>query len=77
MKCTGPKIDFLEDKVSVFGKDISLHFTSSGHYAIPLNDSYEDSAFLDDSTFTEVFLTINNLNDKSQIEKVQIAIKLH
>ena len=35
MKCAGPKIDFLQYKVSIFGKDISLHFTSSGHYAIP------------------------------------------
>ena len=75
MKCAGPKIDFLQDKVSIFGKDISLQFTSN--YAIPLNDSYEDSAFLDDSRFIEVFLTINNLRDKSQGEKVQIAIKLH
>ena len=76
MKCVGTKIDFLEDKVNIFGKDISLHFTSSGHYAIPLYDSYEGSASLDDSRFIEVFLTIDNLRDKSQAEKVQIAIKL-
>ena len=41
MKCAGTKIDFLEDKVNIFGKDSSLHFTSSGHYAIPLNDRVE------------------------------------
>ena len=76
MKCAGTKIDFLEDKVNIFGKDISLHFTSSGHYSIPLNDSHEGSASLDDSRFKEVFLTIGNLHNKSQAEKVQIAIKL-
>ena len=77
MKCVSTKINFLEDKVNIFGKDISLHFTSSDHYAIPLNDSYERSASLDDSRFIEVFLTIDNICNKSQAEKVQIAIKLH
>ena len=76
MKCVGTKIDFLEDKVNIFGKNISLHFTSSGHYALPLNDNYEGSASLENSRFIEVFLTIDNLRDKSQAEKVQIAIKL-
>ena len=75
MKCVGTKIDFLEDKVNIFGKDISLHFTSSGLYTIPLNDSYKGSAPLDDSRFIEVFFTIGNLHHESQAEKVQIAIK--
>ena len=69
MKCAGTKIAFLEDKVNIFGKNISLQLTSSGHYAIPLDDSYEDSASLDDSRFTEVFLTIDNLRNNSQAEK--------
>ena len=77
LKSAGTKIDVLEDKIKIFGKDISLHFTSSGHHAIPLYDRYVDSASLDDSRFIEVFLTIDNLHNKSQAEKVQIAIKLH
>ena len=77
MKPAGTKIDVLEDKIDIFGKDISLHFTSSGHYAIPLYDRYEGSASLDDSRFIEVFLTIDKLHNKSQAEKVQIAIKLY
>lgn len=77
MKCAGTKINFLEDKVNIFVKYISLHFTSSGRYAIPLNDSYEGLASLDDSRFVKVFLTIDNLHNKSQAEKVRIAMKLH
>ena len=71
------KIEFFEDKVNIFGKDISLYFTSSAHYAILLKDSYEGSASLDDSRFTEVFLTIGNLCNKSQGEKVHKAMELH
>ena len=39
MKCVDTKIDFLEDKINIFGKDISLHFAFSSHYAILPNDS--------------------------------------
>ena len=59
MKCAGTIIDFLENEVNIFGKDVSLHFTSSGHYAIPLNDRYESSASSDDSGLIEVFFTID------------------
>ena len=76
MKYVGTKFDFLEGKVNIFGKDISLHFTSSSHYVIPLSDSYEGSPSLDDSRFI-VLLTIDNLRNKSEAEKVQIAMKLH
>ena len=69
MKCVGTKTDFLEDKVNIFGKDISLHFTFSGHYAILPNDSYEGSASLDDSRYIEVFLIIDNLCNKSWVKR--------
>ena len=75
MKCAGPKIDFLGDKVNIFGNDINLNFTSSGHYAISLNDRYQGSAFLDDSRFIEVFLTIDNLRVKQTTQStIQIFI---
>ena len=45
MKCARTKIDFLENYVNIFGKDISLHFTSSSHYAIPPNDIFEASVY--------------------------------
>lgn len=52
MQCAHTKTDILEDNVNFFGKDISPHFTSSSHYAIPQNDSFEGSAYLEDSKFT-------------------------
>ena len=70
MKCGGTKVDLLEDKANIFDKYVSLYFTSSSHYAIPLNESYEGSASLYDSRFIEVFLTKDNLRNKSQEEKV-------
>ena len=73
MKCAGPKIDFLGDKVNIFGNDIN--FTSSGHYAISLHDRYEGSAFLDDSRFIEVFLAIDNLHVKQTTQStIQIFV---
>ena len=35
MKAAESKIDFVNDTINISGKDIHLHFTTSGHYAIP------------------------------------------
>ena len=35
MKAAESKIDFVNDRINISGKDIHLHFTTSGHYAIP------------------------------------------
>ena len=42
MKKAGTKTDFVQDKVIIFGKEISLQFTSSYNYAIPLNVYHKD-----------------------------------
>ena len=34
MKAAESKIDFVNDRINMFGKDIHLHFTTSGHYAM-------------------------------------------
>ena len=69
MKKAGTKIDFVKDKVIIFGKEISLQFTSSGHYAIPLNDYHEDLKLsIDESKFTKVLLTIVDIEKKSNKE---------
>ena len=76
IKKAGTKIDFV--RIITFGKEISLQFTSSGHYAIPLNDYHKDLQLsIDESKFTEVLLTIDNIEKKSNKEKQQIAMKLH
>ena len=76
MKKAGTQIDFVKDKVIIFGKKISLQFTSSGHYAILLNDYHKDLKLsIDESKFTEVLLTIDNVEKNSNKEKQQVAMK--
>ena len=78
MKKANTKIDFTNDKVNIFGKEVDLQFTSSGNYAIPLRDSCKDlDSDLEESQLTEVLLTIDDIARKSNKEKQQIAIKLH
>ena len=78
MKKANTRIDFANDKVNIFGKDIDLQFTSSGHYAVPLSDSCKDlETDIEETQVTEVLLTMNNIDRKSRNEKQQIAIKLH
>ena len=62
------KIDFVNDWINMFGKDIHLHFTTSGHYAIPLNETNLNikTSSLDDSNFVEVLLTIDSIEEKSK-----------
>ena len=79
MKAAESKIDFVNDRINIFGKDIHLHFTTSGHYAIPLNETNLNlkTSSVEDSNFVEVLLTIDNIEEKSKKEKKYIAIKLH
>ena len=39
MKVAESKIDFVNDRINMFGKDIHLHFTTKEHCAIPLNET--------------------------------------
>ena len=63
MKGAESKIDFVNDRIDMFDKDILLHFTTSGHYAIPLNETNLKlkTSSLKDSNFVEVLLTIDNI----------------
>ena len=78
MKKAGTKIDFVNDKINIFGKEINLKFTSSGHYTIPLNEYHKSSELIiEEQKFTEILLTIDNIEKKSNEKKQQIAVKLH
>ena len=78
MNKANTKIDFANDKVNIFGKEVDLQFTSSGNYAIPLRDSCKDlDSDLEESQLSEVLLTTDNRAKKSNKGKQQIAIKLH
>ena len=63
----------------MFGKDILLHFTATGFYAIPLNETNLNlnRSSLEDSNFVKVLLTIDNIEEKSKKGKKCIASKLH
>ena len=72
MKEAGTKLDFHSDTVNMFGEDIPLRFTSSGHYCIPISAKHE---ILNNKE--KVFLTIKDLDSKTIEEKERIADKLH
>ena len=38
MKKAEMKLDVVNDKAEIFGKEVKLENTSSGHYSIPLNE---------------------------------------
>ena len=51
----------------MFGRFIHLHSTTSGHYAIPLN---ETNLNLKTSSLDEVLLTIDNIEKKFKKENI-------
>ena len=68
----------MNDTITLFGSEIKLQHTSSGHYCIPITPKQiivNHSAKTD--TPVELYLTINNLNTKPKDEKKSIAIRLH
>ena len=53
MKKAAMKLDVVNDKAEIFGKEVKLENTSSGHYSIPLNEvivSLENSLLADCKT---------------------------
>ena len=78
IKEAGEQLDFVKDTITLFGTEIKLQHTSSGHYWIPITPKQiivNRSAKTDSPV--ELYLTINNLNTKSKEEKKSIAVKLH
>ena len=71
MKKTNTPIDFASDIIHLFDVEISVHFSNSGHYCIPIGN-------LHNKNFNEnINLFCNNLNGQSSIEKEKAARKLH
>ena len=69
------KIDFKNNKVTMFGKVQDLHFTTSGHYWIPLDRKHKITNY-EDQNATEIQFT-NTLDNKTSQEKKSVAVKLH
>ena len=69
------KIDFKNNKVTMFGKVQDLHFTTSEHYCIPLDRKHKIINY-EDQNATKVMFT-NTLDNKTSQEKKCVAVKLH
>ena len=69
MQKAGTKIDFRRDKVTTFGKEQDLHFTTSGHYCIPLNHYCEINSDISKFNQERTILFTTNLGSKSVKEE--------
>ena len=67
MKAAKVHLDLENDRASMFGHDIDLQCTSSGHYCVPLDDVCDN----------EVYDVMFTMNEKSIKEQKQIITKLH
>ena len=78
MKKANTVIDFQNDKISMFGKEINLKFTSSGHYAIPINSNsrvaYHDSR---EKSIPVYFSNLDKIEHANYSEKNKMCIKIH
>ena len=75
MKKAETVIDFKLDKVSMFGKNIELIFTSTGHYVVPLNRNCwrAHSSSIDNDIFISSSIDI----PAAKSDKQKIAMKVH
>ena len=71
MKRAGAKMDFVNDKIELFGIEQPMICTSSGHYAIPIKTNTvtpEDQ--LQDSDMTKMILYTGNMSTKAKAKKL-------
>ena len=64
----------------MFGKDINLIFTSTGHYAVPLNTKSRityDEEEISQKDVKVLFPNANKLQSSDAAEKNKIAKKIH
>ena len=80
MKKANTVINFENDKVTMFGKDINLIFTSTGHHVVPLNTKSRityDEEEISQKDVKVLFSNANKLQSSDTAEKKKIAKKLH
>lgn len=73
MKKANTKIDFKQDKVIIFGKEINIKFTSTGHYCIKLDNYFSEENYVK----SNIVLFCKSITKSSSLEKQKIALKLH
>ena len=77
LKDAESNLDFVNDEVTLFGKKIPLQHTSSGHYCVPITPKQQLHGEVQDQSGAKVYLSVENLHDKTMKEKREIAVKLH
>ena len=70
MKDAKMKIDLENDKAEIFGQEVELMTTSSGHYCLPLTNEPED----DQDLVWVLAVDLASLSDKEQFKSLD---KLH
>ena len=74
MKRAGTEINFVNDEVTMFGERQNVHITTSGHYAIPLNDSRVILKDIKENSDLRINLVVGR---EDMEDKRKIALKLH
>ena len=78
MKAANTVIDFQSDRVNMFGKQINLQFTSTGHYVIPLSRNCKIAYIDADKEDVDVCLVnIDREFTGTSAEKRRKAVKIH
>ena len=65
MKAADAELDFRNDKIKMFGQNIPLNYTASGHYCIPLTKNQQLLNEIGGDRRINVFLTIKDLTTQS------------
>lgn len=73
MKAAGTEINFVTDQIKMFGKDQEVILTSSGHYALPLNNSVGIMKEVERNEKVKVTLVAAEKKE----DKMKTALKLH
>ena len=68
MKNAGVKMDLEHDRAEIFGQDVALNVTSSGHYCIPIHKT--------EKIPVETVCAVK-LDDISENERYKILLKPH
>ena len=79
LKDADAQLDFRDDNITMYGKEINLQHTSNCHYCIPLTPKQLAVTNIQQngSLPVEVLFTVNDLQNKSPQEKAAMASKLH
>ena len=78
LKAANSQLDFVNDTIHMYGRDIPLQHTSNGHYCIPLTSKQVDASYpANTAKTTNITFAVTNIENKSREEKRAIATKLH